>query len=96
LSLLDPDNLLDYLYEEINAFLVKEAGEELGNYEIDISLESDKKGQTNIEISLELELVAYSKINVEKLTNRAIAYGGEIADKYCPSLAKLNISKREV
>ncbi len=96
MSILNPDDLLDHLYEEINNFVVKEAGEELGHYEIDISLDSDKKGEINIDISLELELIAYSQIDVEELTNRAIAYGGEIADKYCPPLAKLNISKRKL
>jgi hypothetical protein len=92
---MNPDDLLDYLYEEIHKFLVTEAGDELGHSEIDITLESSDKGELNIEISLFLEVTAFSKLDVEELSKKAIAYGGVIADKVCPPLVKLDFSERK-
>ncbi|MHA1976095.1 MAG: hypothetical protein ACW98F_03515 [Candidatus Hodarchaeales archaeon] len=92
---MNPDDLLDYLYEEIHNFLVNEAGEELGHDEIDITIETSENGELNIEFSIFLELTAYAKLNVEELTKKAIAYGGEIADKVCPPLVKLHISEHK-
>ncbi len=92
---MNPDDLLDYLYEEIHNFLVTEAGEELGHDEIDISIETSEKGELNIEISLFLEVTAFSKLDVEELSKKAIAYGGVIADKVCPPLVKLHVSERK-
>lgn len=90
---MNPDDLLDFLYEEIHKFLITEAGEELGHDEIDISLETSEKGELNIEISLFLEVTAFSKLDVEELSKKAIAYGGVIADKVCPTLVKLHVSE---
>jgi hypothetical protein len=89
---MNPDEILEYLYEEISQFLVTEAGEELENNEIDITLETIDKGEMNIEISLFLEVTAFSKLDVEELSKKAIAYGGMLADKVCPPLVKLHFS----
>ncbi len=95
MSSLNPDDLLEYLYEEITTFLVKEAGEELGHNEIDITLKSTEKGEINIEISLVIELTAFSNINAEELSKKAISYAEVIADKHCPPLVKLQVSERK-
>ena len=92
MSITNPDDLIDYLYEEIHRFLVEEAGEELGHDEIDISLTTAKNGEIHIEINIFLELAAYSNIDVEDLIKRAIDHGGELADKVCPALVKSHVS----
>ncbi len=86
----DPEDILDLLYEEIHKFLVSQVGEELDNDIIDINLEtSDNKGLT-VEISLALEIRAFSNLNVEELAEKAIAHGIKIADEVCPSFIKVD------
>ena len=91
---MNPDDILDYLYEEIHKFVV-EAGEELGNIEIDINLESLDEGEMNIEINLFLEVTAFSKLDVGELSKKAIVYGGKLADEVCPPFVKFHVSERK-
>jgi len=82
---IDPDEILDILYEEIHNFLVSQAGQDLSHDIIDINIETSDKGELTVEINLELEIQAFSNLNAEELAEKAIAHGIKIADKVCPS-----------
>ena len=90
MDILEPEEILELLYDEIHKFLVEEAGEFLDNDIIDISLETLESGELNIEIDLQLEITAYSHLNVDQLAEKAIAHGIKIADEVCPQFIKIH------
>ena len=95
MDVLEPEDILELIYEEIHKFLVEEAGENLDQDLIDITVETLESGELNIEIDLQLEIVSYSHLNVELLAEKALAHGIKIADEVCPQYTKIrgNIQK---
>ncbi len=96
MDVLEPEEILELLYDEIHKFLVEEAGEFLDQDLIDITLETLESGELNIEIDLHLEISSYSHLNVELLAEKALAHGIKIADEICPQYTKVrgNLQKK--
>ena len=89
MDVLDPEEILELLYDGIHRYLVTEAGEDLDQDLIDISLETLDSGELNIEIDLQLEIASYSNLNVQLLAEKALTHGIKIADEVCPPYIKI-------
>ena len=90
MDVLDPDEILELLYEEIHKFLIEEAGEELDQDIIDIALEISESGELSIELDLELEIASFSGLDVQQLAEKALAHGIKVADEVCPQYIKVH------
>jgi hypothetical protein len=90
MDVLDPEEILELLYNEIHSFLVSEAGEDLDQDLIDITLETSESGELNIELDLQLEITSFSRLDVQLLAEKALAHGIKIADEVCPPYTKIH------
>ena len=86
---LDTDELIDQIYTAIHDYLSSQAGEDLDLDLIDINLEITKDNVLNIELNLDLEVAAFSDIDVDELAKNALEQGIEVADKICPEFIKI-------
>lgn len=89
MKVLDPEEILELLYNEIHEYLVAEVGEDLDQDLIDITLKTLESGELNIEIDLQLEIASYSHLNVQLLAEKALSHGIKIADEVCPPHSKV-------
>lgn len=98
MDVLEPEEILELLYVEIHKFLVEEAGEDLDQDLIDITLKTLDSGELNIEIDLQLEISSFSHLNVDLLAEKALAHGIKIADEVCPQINKIsgNLQKKRL
>lgn len=90
MDVLDPDEILELLYEEIHKFLIDKAGEDLDQDIIDITLETSESGELSIELDLQLEVASFSGLDVQSLAEKALAHGIKIADEVCPQYVKIH------
>ena len=89
MDVLDPEEILELLYNEIHKYLVAEAGEDLDQDQIDITLETLESGELNLELDLQLEITSFSHLDVQLLAEKALAHGIKIADEVCPPYTKI-------
>lgn len=86
----DSDELLDQIYSAIHDYISSKAGEDLDLDLIDINLEITTDKVLHIELNLDLEVAAFSEIDVDKLAKDALEYGIKVADKICPEFIKIS------